>query len=96
MRKAYRWCPNCGHEVIGTECKWCHSTLASDRLATKEKAQRQTLQVVKHPEQAAKELATRTKTEVGAKSAMMMVIDARQRAGQIIRGAEQVVREMGI
>ena len=93
MRK-FRRCPNCGHEVFGNKCKWCHYVLTSDRPVAKEEAERQSLQIVEHPEKTAEELATKAKHESHAKSSAMIVIDAQQRARQIIHAAEQTARAL--
>jgi len=92
MRRFPR-CPNCGHEVIGTECKCCHYRLTSHRPIAKNEAQRQTFQVVKQPEQTAAGLTTKAKTEADAKSAAL-ITGAEQRAAQIIREAEQTATEL--
>ena len=95
MRK-FRRCPNCGHEVSGNKCNWCHAVLTPDRPVTREEAKENKLQVAEPTEKAATETADKARPEAlaesSAKSSTMIIIDAQQRARQIINAAEQTAR----
>ncbi len=85
MRRS-RWCPNCGHEVVGSECRWCHFFFASDGVVSR-KAQPTT-------EPVTMELAAEGLTETEAVSADAVLSDAQRKAAQIVREAERTAREL--
>ena len=72
-------CPNCGFDVIGTECRVCHYSLKSSDLFAKKEYHPQTFFDVKQAERIVAELEAKVKAEAGAKSSRL-ITDAQQKA----------------
>ena len=91
--KRFPKCPNCGHDIVGAECRLCHYNMPNYRSSIEYEAQ--ISQFVEQAEKTAKELKAEEKVRKDAEAeSAKLIADAQEKATQIICEAQQAATEL--